>query len=66
MQKTSIDPGPIQPLLTIAQVAKILGVSRPTVYSLIYKEGLPVVKLSKHMRIISHSLQQWIAEREQR
>ncbi|GER87605.1 hypothetical protein KDW_17670 [Dictyobacter vulcani] len=70
MQKIAIKPpsqtaGELEPLLTIAQVAAILGVTRPTVYELIYKHGLPVVRLQKNVRVIPTSLTQWLATREQ-
>ncbi|GCF06865.1 helix-turn-helix domain-containing protein [Dictyobacter arantiisoli] len=60
-----IDNNSLQPLLTIPQAAMILGVSRPTVYELIYHAGLPVVRLGKSVRIIPTSFTQWLAEREQ-
>jgi excisionase family DNA binding protein len=69
MQKKAViaidEPPPLlQPLLTIKQVAEILGVSRPTVYELIYNAGLPVVKLGKNVRVLPSSLLHWIAQRE--
>ena len=56
---------PLQPLLTIPTVAKMLGVSRPTVYNFISKEGLPIIKLGKSVRVAPASLQSWLSEREQ-
>ena len=55
----------LEQLLTITQVAKLLGVSRPTVYELIYHAGLPVVRLGKSVRIIPSSFAQWLLAREQ-
>ncbi len=63
MQKESI-PVQVQPLLTIPTVAKVLGVSRPTVYGFINNDGLPVIKLGKTIRVSPLSLQNWLAERE--
>lgn len=56
----------LQPLLTIEQVAEILGVTRPTVYKLIHYEGLPVVRLLKNVRIIPSSFQLWLSDREEK
>ena len=67
---TSLTPdasiaGPLQDLLTLPEVAKILGISRPTVYTLIDNEGLPVVRLgNRNVRVVPRSLQLWIMKRE--
>lgn len=55
----------VQPLLTIPQVAKVLGVSRPTVYELMYRHGLPRMNIGRSVRIHPASFQRWLAEREQ-
>ena len=52
-------------LLNIHQVAKMLGLSRTTVYKLIDVEGLPVVRFGRAVRVSSISLQQWLDRREQ-
>ena len=52
-------------LLNINQVAKLLGLSRTTVYKLIDVEGLPVVRFGRAVRVSSTSLQQWLDRREQ-
>ncbi len=55
----------LQPiLLTVPQVAKKLGLSRTTVYVLINREGLPVVRFGRAVRISAPSLQKWVEERE--
>ncbi|HEY4035660.1 MAG TPA: helix-turn-helix domain-containing protein [Ktedonobacteraceae bacterium] len=53
------------PLLTIPAVAKILCVSRPTIYTLIDSEGLPIIKFGRSVRISPISLQKWLAQHEQ-
>lgn len=63
-QEKSSFPASPKALLTIDDAALILGVSRPTVYELIYHAGLPTVKLGKSRRILPDSLQQWLKERE--
>lgn len=55
----------LQPLLTIPVVAKMLAVSRPTVYMLIDTEGLPIIKFGRSVRISPVSLQEWLSEHEQ-
>jgi excisionase family DNA binding protein len=59
------EPTPQPLLLTIPQAAKKLGLSRAMVYILINREGLPVVRLRRAVRISETSLQKWIEEREQ-
>lgn len=49
----------LQPLLTIPAVAKLLCVSRPTVYTLIDTEGLPmravrISPISLHQLLVQH------------
>ncbi|HEY4035481.1 MAG TPA: helix-turn-helix domain-containing protein [Ktedonobacteraceae bacterium] len=59
-------PRQLQPLLTIPAVAKMLCVSRPTVYTLIDTEGLPIIKFGRSVRISPISLQKWLAQHEQK
>jgi excisionase family DNA binding protein len=51
-------------LLTVPQVAKELGLSRTMIYILINREGLPVVRFGRAVRISAPSLQKWVEERE--
>jgi len=56
----------VQPLLlSIADVAIQLGVCRQTVYTYIYREGLPSIKVRGMRRIHPDSLRRWLEEREQ-
>ena len=56
----------VQPLLlTVSDVAILLGVCKNTVYSLIDKKGLPYVKVGEQRRIHPNSLQTWLKENEQ-
>lgn len=52
------------PLLTIADVCKLLHISRPTVYTLI-AQGLPVIRFGKAVRFSPASLRRWLAIREE-
>jgi excisionase family DNA binding protein len=51
-------------LLTIQGVAAMLCVSRPTVYTLMAREGLPYLKIGKSLRFSPSSVRTWLAERE--
>jgi excisionase family DNA binding protein len=54
----------VQPLLlTIPQVAAMLGLGRSKVYDLIVHEGLPTVKLGTAGRIPRQALEAWITQR---
>jgi len=55
----------VQPLLlSIADVAVQLGVCRQTVYTYIYREGLPSIKVRGIRRIHPDSLEDWLRARE--
>ncbi len=51
-------------LLSIPEVAKILGLGRTKVYELIAREGLPVVRFGRAVRVSVISLQRWVEQRE--
>ena len=56
----------VQPLLlTIPQVMKSLGLGRNKVYDLIQKEGLPVLRFGRAVRVSYVALQQWLEKRQQ-
>lgn len=56
----------VQPLLlTIPQVMKSLGLGRNKVYDLIQKEGLPVQRFGRAVRVSYVALQQWLDQRQQ-
>jgi excisionase family DNA binding protein len=52
-------------LLSIPDVAATLGLGRTKVYELIAKEGLPVVRFGRSVRVSAASLQKWVEQREQ-
>lgn len=55
----------VQPyLLSVADVAVQLGVCRQTVYTFIYREGLPTIQVRGVRRIHPDSLNQWLKEHE--
>jgi excisionase family DNA binding protein len=56
---------PVQPLLlTIPQVMGCMSLGRNKVYDLIQKEGLPVVRFGRSVRVSYAALQQWLDQRE--
>ncbi len=56
----------VQPLLlSVAEVAVVLGVCRQTVYGYIYREQLPTIKVRGMRRVHPDSLRRWLEEREQ-
>ncbi len=52
-------------MLSVADVATILGVSRQTIYTYIYTEGLPSITVGRIRRIHPESLNKWLLTREQ-
>jgi excisionase family DNA binding protein len=52
-------------LLSVADVAIHLGVSRQTVYNYIYFEGMPSIKIRGMRRVRFEALDVWLKEREQ-
>jgi excisionase family DNA binding protein len=51
-------------LLSVADVARVLGVCRQMVYNFIYFESLPTIKVRGVRRVHPDSLQKWLEERE--
>lgn len=48
--------------VTVDEMAKIVGVSRPTAYELIHKEGFPTVRIGRRVVIPIDSLKRWLEE----
>ncbi len=64
MKKRTRTMAPVEPLLlTIPQVAAILGLGRTKVYDLIDHEGLPTVKLGTARRVPKQALEAWLTRR---
>lgn len=51
--------------LTIAEVSDQLHLSRSKVYDLMAREGLPVVRFGRAVRVSVVALHEWIDQREQ-
>lgn len=49
-------------VLSVTETAKLLGVSRPTVYTLLRKEGFPVFSVGNRRLISAEGLRRWVAE----
>ncbi len=55
----------VQPLLlTIPQVMRCLGLGKNKVYELIQREGLPVKRFGRAVRVSYVDLQNWLAQRD--
>ena len=64
MKKSTRTIQPIEPLLlTIPQVAAMLGLGRTKLYGLIDHEGLPSVKLGTARRNPRQALEAWLTRR---
>jgi excisionase family DNA binding protein len=48
------------PLLTVAQAAEFLAVSKPTIYRLVRDQGLPVVRITADMRFRPEDVEAWL------
>lgn len=48
--------------VTVEEMAEIVGVSRPTAYDLIHKEGFPTVRIGRRIVIPLDSLKRWLEE----
>jgi len=51
-------------MMTTAEVAKYLRVSRATVYRLVKQEEIPVSRISKHLRFRRDIINRWLSEKE--
>lgn len=66
VQGSVLQGATVQPLLlTIPQVMQCLGLGRNKVYDLIQKEGLPVLRFGRAVRVSHKALQEWLEQREQ-
>ncbi|MBV9021735.1 MAG: helix-turn-helix domain-containing protein [Ktedonobacteraceae bacterium] len=60
--KNDMKPQPL--LLNMAQVCKLLCLSRTKVYALVATEGLPVVRFGRALRVRPAALDEWLQKRE--
>ena len=45
---------------SVSEAAEVLGVSRPTVYTLIHRDDFPVFKIGNRVLISIEGLRQWV------
>ncbi len=55
----------LESLLSVQEVADVLGVPRSCVYYLVKAHGLPVRKIGKYFRFYERELLKWIEERKE-
>lgn len=49
--------------LTVDETAKMLGMSKPTLYKVLYSEGFPSFKVSSRKVLVSRAgLERWVQE----
>ena len=48
--------------VTVDDLCNLLQVSRPTAYSLVHKEGFPVIRLGRRLLIPRAGLERWLNE----
>src|SRR5438067_322801 len=53
-------------LLRVEEVAKVLGIGRSTVFEMIARRELPVLRIGRLVRVPRSILDAWIAERTER
>jgi excisionase family DNA binding protein len=63
-QKKAENDAPLQSLLSIADLCRVLNLSRPKIYDLV-REGLPIIRFGRAVRVSPLSLQRWLARREE-
>ena len=51
-------------VVTIPQVMECLGLGKNKVYELIQREGLPVKRFGRAVRVSYADLQKWLAQRD--
>lgn len=65
MQPTNSSPLAFEPaLLRVAEAARLLNISRNTLYELVNRGEIPCLRVSKSIRLSRQSLTEWVKERE--
>ncbi len=59
------EPAALSPLLTVADVARLLQMCRVTVYTYIRTQGLPTIKIHGALRVEPAALEAWIKQHRQ-
>ncbi len=58
-----MEPSSQKLALSVSEAAQVLGVSRPTVYTLARQPGFPVFKVGTRTLISADGLRRWVSER---
>lgn len=48
--------------LTVTEAAALLGISKPTLYQIIYSEGFPSFRIGRRTVISRAGLERWVQE----
>ena len=46
--------------ITVDELGELLRVSRPTAYSLVHRDGFPVIRIGRRLLIIKSALEKWL------
>ena len=49
-------------ILTMAQVQALLGLSRPKTYQLAHRQGFPVIRFGRALRVTKTALLRWLEQ----
>lgn len=54
-------------VLTVEEMAEVIGISRPTAYQLIRREGFPAIRVSKSRIVVpTEKLREWLSAEAER
>jgi len=61
---TVIDIKALPAVLTVEQVQKILGLSRPKTYELVNTAGFPTIRIGRAIRVPREAFMQWMDQQQ--
>lgn len=56
----------VEPLLTTADVQRVLRLSRTRTFELLHSQGFPTIRLGRCLRVEPNALRDWIASQGSR
>lgn len=60
MNALGVDVSALPATLTVSQIQKLLGISRPTAYNLVNNEAFPVLRIGKKILIPTKAFLDWV------
>lgn len=46
--------------ITVDEMGELLRLSRPTAYSLVHRDGFPVIRIGRRLLIVKSALEKWL------